>query len=170
MIETLENNIFNWSIYPRFSELQNEHGDVVRYREIEQGSCFKVKHLSLQGVAVNHKVPATGYLISDGAGTFAVTGDTAETDDFWVACKSAVDLKAAFVECAFPDELSWLADASYHLTPTKLAAELAKLGERDYPVYVINIKPMYRQQVIAEVAAAGVDGVEVLEIGRVYEF
>src|SRR3954464_13064962 len=32
MIETLESHVFNWSIYSRFSDLQNSHGDVVRYR------------------------------------------------------------------------------------------------------------------------------------------
>ena len=170
MIETLEEHIFNWSIYPRFSELQNSHGDVVRYRVIETGSRFDVKHLSIQSVAVNHKVTASGYIVSDGSVAFAVTGDTAETDEFWVACANRKDLKAVLVECAFPDELSSLAAASYHLTPTKLASELAKLGERDYPVYVINIKPMYREQVIREILAAGLAGVEVLEVGTDYEF
>ena len=170
MIETLEQHIFNWSIYPRFSELQNSHGDVVRYRAIETGSRFDVKHLSIQSVAVNHKVTASGYIVSDGSVAFAVTGDTAETDEFWRVCANRTDLKAVLVECAFPDELASLAAASYHLTPTKLASELAKLGKRDYPVYVINIKPMYREEVISEIVAAGLVGVEVLEVGAVYDF
>ena len=170
MIETLEQHVFNWSIYPRFSDLQNSHGDVVRYREIEQGSRFEVKHLSIQSIGVNHKVPASGYIISDGKDAFAVTGDTAETDDFWAACKDVPGLRAVLVECAFPDELSKLAAASYHLTPKKLASELAKLGPREYPVYVINIKPMYRERVIDEIQSAELEGVEVLEVGRVYEF
>jgi cAMP phosphodiesterase len=169
MIDTLEQHVFNWLIYPRFSELQNSHGDVVRYREIEQGSRFDVRHLSIQSVAVNHKVPASGYVISDGSTAFAVTGDTAETEDFWAVCRNVVGLKGVLVECAFPDELSRLAAASYHLTPSKLASELAKLGKRDYPVYVINIKPMYRQKVIDEIRATGLDGVEVLDVGRVYD-
>jgi len=169
MIETLERHIFNWSIYPRFSELRNSHGQVVQYREFEAGSRFDVKHLSIQSVAVNHKVPASGYIVSDGTAAFAVTGDTAETNDFWEACKNVPDLKALFVECAFPDGLSELAAASYHLTPTKLARELAKLGKRSYPVFVINIKPMYREKVVSEIQAAGLNGVDVLEIGRVYE-
>src|SRR3954447_11650567 len=29
MIDTLERDIFNWRIYPRFSELRNSHGAVV---------------------------------------------------------------------------------------------------------------------------------------------
>ena len=170
MIDTLETNIFNWSIYPRFSDLQNSHGEVVRYREIDEGGRFEVKHLAIRSVGVNHKVPASGYIVSDGKSSFGVTGDTAETDEFWAACKSTPDLRGVLVECAFPDELSRLAAASYHLTPSKLASELHKLGQRTYPVYVINIKPMYREKVIDEISHAGLDGVEVLEVGRVYEF
>jgi cAMP phosphodiesterase len=169
MIQTLEDHIFNWAIYPRFSELKNSHGDVVRYREFAQGSCFEVEHLSIRSVAVNHKVPSSGYIVSDGNAAFAVTGDTAETDDFWTACNETANLKALWVECAFPDELSGLAAASYHLTPSKLASELGKLEHRSYPVYVINIKPMYRDKVLAEIAGAGLEGVEVLEVGRVYD-
>src|ERR1043166_1515667 len=88
MIETLERDIFNWSIYPRFSELKNAHGAVVQYREFEHGSTFDVKHLSIRSVSVNHKVAATGYIVSDGDATFAVTGDTAETDEFWKVCNN----------------------------------------------------------------------------------
>ncbi|MFL6375468.1 MAG: MBL fold metallo-hydrolase [Pyrinomonadaceae bacterium] len=170
MIETLEQNIFNWAIYPRFSDLQNSHGNVVRYKEFASDSSFEIKHLTLQSIAVNHKVPSSGYIVSDGQSAFALTGDTAETDDFWAACNSTKGLKAVLVECAFPDEFGRLAAASYHLTPTKLNIELAKLRDRDYPVYVMNIKPMYREQVLAEIAAAELDNVQALEIGRVYDF
>jgi len=169
MIETLERDIFNWSIYPKFSELKNSHGVVVRYQEFDYGSRFDIRHLSIRSVSVNHSVPSSGYLVSDGTVTFGVTGDTAETDAFWEACKATANLKALLVECAFPNELSELASASYHLTPQKLGSELAKLGERSYPVFVINIKPMYRDKVIQQISAADLSGVAVLELGRVYE-
>ncbi|HEV7699542.1 MAG TPA: MBL fold metallo-hydrolase [Pyrinomonadaceae bacterium] len=169
MIDTLERDIFNWSIYPRFSELKNEHGSVLEYRDFARGSRFDVRHLSFQSIAVNHKVSATGYVVSDGNVSFGVTGDTAETDDIWRACNAAPNLRAIFVECAFPDEFGELAAASFHLTPSKLAAEMSKLSERAFPVYVINLKPMYREKVIAQIASTGLVGVEILEIGRVYD-
>lgn len=169
MIEALERDVFNWSIYPRFSELKNAHGNVVQYREFQAGGRFDVAHLSMRSISVNHKVTATGYLVSDGRVSFAVTGDTAETDLFWTECDRVEDLRAVFVECAFPDELAPLAAASYHLTPTKLRHELGKLSRRNFPVYVINIKPMYREAVIRQIREARLPSVEILEIGRVYE-
>ncbi len=170
MIEILERDIFNWSIYPRFSELNNQSGPVVEYRSFERGSTFSIKHLTFQSIAVNHRVSASGYIVSDRTTAVAVTGDTGETEDFWAACNATENLKAVLVECAFPDEMAKLAEVSNHLTPASLRRELEKLKKRDCPLYVINIKPMYREQVIKELADAPVDGLHILNIGRVYEF
>ena len=170
MIETLERDIFNWAIYPRFSELTNDHGPVIAFREFVRGSRFQVKHLAVQSIAVNHRVSATGFVISDGRSSLAITGDTASTDDIWRACNAAPNLKAILVECAFPNELSELAAASFHLTPATLADELAKLHGRDFPVYIINLKPMFREQIAPQIAALGIDGVEILELQKVYDF
>jgi len=169
MIEILERDIFNWSIYPRFSELSNDHGPVVEYREFARDSRFQVEHLSIQSVAVNHKVSASGYIVSDGEATVAITGDTAETDEIWQACNAVSNLSAVFVECAFPDELGSLASVSNHLTPGRLKSELGKLKHKNIPVFVINMKPMYRERIISQIRSGDIPGVEILEIGKVYE-
>jgi cAMP phosphodiesterase len=170
MIDILERDIFNWSIYPRFSELTNDHGRVIEYLEFNRGAKFDVKHLSIQSIAVNHKVSASGFVVSSGDVSVAITGDTAETDEIWQVCNSVSNLKAALVECAFPNEFGELAKVSNHLTPARLKAELEKLRDRDYPVFVINIKPMYRKRVLEQIQKSGVGHVEILEVGRVYEF
>ncbi len=170
MIEILERDIFNWSIYPRFSELANDFGSVVEYHAVERGSNFEIKHLSVRSVGVNHPVSANGCIISDGDVSIAVTGDTAETDEFWAECNSTRDLKAVLVECAFPDELVDLARVSGHLTPQSLEREIAKLEKSDFPVYVINLKPMYRERIIEQISAANLERVEILGVGDIYEF
>lgn len=170
MIDILERDLFNWAIYPRFSELTNDNGQVVDYREFDRGADFEVKHLSVQSVAVNHKVSANGFILSDGGTSIAITGDTAETDEIWEKCNGVEDLKAILVECAFPDELSELAAVSDHLTPSRLKVELEKLNDRDISVFVINMKPMYREKVIEQLRAAELKNVEILKVGKVYDF
>jgi len=170
MVEILERDLFNWAIYPRFSELSNDHCEVVKYCEFERGASFEVAHLRIRSVAVNHNVSACGYIVSDDDGHVVITGDTAETDEIWEVANKLSNIKAVLVECAFPDELGELAHVSNHLTPGRLRGELAKLTERDYPVYVINIKPAYRERVIGQLAAAEMDNVHILEIGKVYQF
>lgn len=170
MIDILETHVFNWAIYPRFSELSNEFCRVVEYREFDRGSVFDVKHLTFQCVGVNHKVSANGYVVSNDSSAVAITGDTAETDEFWQVCNVAPNLKAVLVECAFPDELSDLATISDHLSPERLKIELQKFSRSDIPIYLINIKPMYRDRVIAQIEKANIPNVSILELGRVYEF
>jgi ribonuclease BN (tRNA processing enzyme) len=168
MIDILERDLFNWAIYPRFSELSNEYGPVVEYVKFEPGASFEVGHLSVRSVRVNHKVSALGYLISDEKTTLAITGDTAETEDFWRLCNDSPGLEAVLVECAFPDELQQLAIDSNHLTPARLRSELDKLKDPDLPVYIINLKPMYREKVIKQIKEAEIPRVKILSVGKVY--
>jgi cAMP phosphodiesterase len=170
VIDVLETHIFNWSVYPRFSELRNRFGSVIDYREIRNGDAFGVRHLKIRPVAVNHKVPSCGFLIQDGRTTIAITGDTAEMDVFWDEVNSLETLDALLIECAFPDEFEELSTISHHLTPVKLKGELKKLARPSCPVYVINIKPTHREAVCSQLASLEHEGLHVLETGREYTF
>lgn len=168
VIAILEDHIFNWSVYPRFSELENDHGPVMKYVEFEPGTQFTIGSYSITPVEVNHRVESCGFIISDGKTTIAATGDTAPTEVFWQRVNALDQLAAVLVECAFPDELADLAAISNHLTPSGLSAEIAKLRRRDCEIYVSNIKPSYREKTIAEIDALGIQGLEILEVGREY--
>ena len=169
VLESVKKNIFNWETYPDFSELENDHGPVLEYCPFEPGNAFTVEDYSIQSISVNHKVPAVGFVISTGNTSVAISGDTAEMDNFWRELEE-FELDALLIECAFPERLSDLAEVSHHMTPKKLARDLAKIGDRDFPVYVINIKPMYFEEVVAELDQLGIPDLEVFEVGRTYEF
>lgn len=170
IVETLERDIFNWEIYPRFSELENDSGAVMKYEPFTVGEEFSVRHLKLKSVPVNHKVSTVGFVVSDGRMKFAVSGDTAETDEFWATLNREADLSALLVECAFPNELETLAGVSHHLTPQKLRKELAKFHRRECSIYVINIKPMYRDRVVKQIAELEIENLQILEVGQIYEW
>ncbi len=169
VIEILERDIFNWSIYPRFSELKNDYGVVLEYRPFEIEQDFSVKHLTVKAIHVNHKVPSVGFVVSDGKSTFALTNDTAAINRFWDVLNETENLSAILVECAFPNELGDLACKSHHLTPMTLRKELSKL-KQDCPIYVVNIKPMYVRQVSAQIKELEIENLRILDVGRVYEF
>jgi cAMP phosphodiesterase len=170
VIEDLEKHIFNWSIYPRFSELSNENGPVLEYCPLVNGRKSDVCELHLIPIPVNHKVPSSGFLISDDKVSIAFSGDTSEMDDFWAVVNVAGKLNALFIECAFPNSLTELADASHHLTPRKLRLELMKFKQRATPIFVINMKPMFRETIKAELSELKLSNIQVLDPGRVYEF
>lgn len=170
MITALEDFIFNWTIYPRFAELSNSFGKVMDYRPFTIGETVDVAHLNIRPIEVNHNFPSVGMVVSDGNGSIGLTGDTAPTDDIWDELNRTKDIAAVFVECAFPNEMSELARVSNHLTPRQLSAEIKKLKKRNVPVFVVNIKPMYRTAVIEQIEALDLPNVNILQIGRIYEF
>jgi ribonuclease BN (tRNA processing enzyme) len=170
VIEILERDIFNWSVYPRFSELSNDSGTILKYYPFEAGKRFSIGNLCLEAVKVNHKVPTVGLIVSDGATTFAISGDTAETDEFWQKVNAIDEIDAILIECAFPDELRELANVSHHLTPKTLKSEIAKCRHKNCPIYVINLKPMYRERIIMEIDELKIENLEILEVGKIYNW
>lgn len=169
VIAVLEQHIFNWSVYPKFSELKNGKGPVMVYQPFTIGSDFSVKHLTIKPLAVNHRVPTAGFIISNGNSAVAMSGDTSKMDGFWPDVNKQESLSALLIECAFPDELEDLAEISHHLTPRSLAAEIGKFTNSDCPIYIINIKPAYRDAVIAQLQELGSDRIEAFEVGKVYD-
>ncbi len=170
VIETLEENIFNWKIYPRFSELVNEYGPVVEYVVFSPGNAITVGHLNVVPVEVDHNVQSCGFVISDDRTTIAVTGDTAPTDAFWNKVDKLASVRAVLIECAFPNELAKLASLSYHMTPHDLGRELQKLDRKDCEIFVTNIKPAYRDETVSQINRLDIDRLNVLEVGRTYDW
>jgi cAMP phosphodiesterase len=169
VIAILERDIFNWSVYPKFSELTNSHGNVMEYRPFEQGNRFQIGGLVFDALEVNHKVPCSGFVVTEGAVSIAITGDTANMDGFWAAVAER-SITALLIECAFPDELSELADMSHHLTPLGLAKELEKFRQPGCEILVVNIKPSYRETVLREIEALGIPNLRPMDVGREYEW
>lgn len=169
VIDVLERDVFNWSVYPRFSELQNDNGPVLEYRPFELGARFNIGGLTFSSIPVDHKVPSSGFVIDDGSSAIAFSGDTSSSVAFWEGVNERDDIKAVLVECAFPDRMSELAEASHHFTPRTLEADLRRLN-LDVQVCIINIKPMYRDEVIDELRATLSREVTIVEPVRLYHF
>jgi cAMP phosphodiesterase len=168
VIERLERDVFNWNVYPRFSELKNDFGPVMEYVPITEGHEFKVAHLTVTAIPVNHIVPTVGVIISDGKKTVAFSSDTAETDEFWKAVNSLSHLDAILIEASFPNSMAKLAEVSRHFTPASLAEELHKLNHNGLDILAVHLKPAYREQIIEELKALNIPKLVVMEPGRTY--
>lgn len=170
VIGLLERDVFNWNVYPRFSDLKNEYGPVMKYVPIPVGKEFPVAHLKVTAVPVNHIVPTVGLLVSDGRSTVAFSSDTAETDEFWGLVNGAAKLDALLIEASFPNSMSSLAEVSRHFTPASLHRELQKLDHNGLDILTVHIKPAYRETVIEELKALNVARLSVMEPGRSYSW
>ena len=170
VISLLERDVFNWNVYPRFSDLKNDYGPVMEYVPIPVGSSFKVAHLDVVAVPVNHIVPTVGLVVSDGKKSVAFSSDTAETDEFWKILNAMKDLDALLIEASFPDRMAKLAEVSRHFTPASLNNELKKLTHNGMDIMAVHLKPTYRDEIIEQLKALNIPKLRVMEPGRVYEW
>ena len=170
VIDLLERDIFNWNVYPRFSELKNDYGPVMEYVPIPIGEKFKVAHLTVTAVPVNHIVPTVGLIVADHKTTVAFSSDTYETEDFWKLVNRSTSVKALLIEASFPDSMASLAEVSRHFTPASLKRELGKLSHNGLEILAVHIKPAYRETIIEQLTALKIPGLGVMEPGRNYEF
>jgi ribonuclease BN (tRNA processing enzyme) len=170
IIEILERDIFNWAIYPRFSELRNGYGAVMEYVTFEEGKEFSIGHLKMMAVQMNHQVPTVGLVISDEKTTLAFTSDTYKTEAFWDLVNNTPKVDALFIEASFPNEMSELAELSRHFTPATMKEELEKLHHKNLDILIVHIKPTYRDKIIAELEELNLPTLQIMQAGKVYEW
>ncbi len=170
VIDSLERDVFNWNVYPRFSELSNDFGPVMKYIPIRLNEEFQVAHLRVTAIAVNHIVPTVGLLMSDGRTTVAFSSDTAETQEFWDLLNRTPHIDALLIEASFPNAMAQLAETTRHFTPGSLHEELKKLKHNGLDILTVHLKPTYREKLIEELKALGIPRLEVMEPGRTYSW
>ena len=168
VIDLLERDVFNWNVYPRFSDLKNDYGPVMEYVPIPIGTPFSVAHLNVVAVPVNHIVPTIGLIVSDGQKSVAFSSDTAETEEFWKIVNEMKELDALLIETSFPDRMAKLAEVSRHFTPASLGQELKKLNHNGMDIMAVHLKPTYRDEIIEELKALNIPKLSVMEPGKVY--
>jgi cAMP phosphodiesterase len=170
VIDMLKRDVFNDNVYPRFDELKNERGPVMQYVPFAVGKEFKIAHLTVTAVPVNHIVPTVGLILSDDRVTVAFSSDTAETEEFWQVVSRAPHLEALFIEASFPNSMRQLAEASKHLTPVMLRDELRKLSHNGMQILAVHLKAAYREIVVRELSELKIENLSVMETGRIYEW
>lgn len=168
IIDVLEQDVFNWNVYPRFSRLRNDYGPVMEYVPVCIREEFTVAHLRVTAIPVDHTVPTVGLIVSDEKATVAFSSDTGETQEFWDVINRVPRLDALMVESSFPNSMAHLAADARHLTPATLAKELRKLAHNDLDILAVHLKPAYRNTVVEELHALGMPNLRVMEPGRTY--
>ncbi|HUN69353.1 MAG TPA: 3',5'-cyclic-nucleotide phosphodiesterase [Burkholderiales bacterium] len=169
-IEILKNHLFNWAIWPDFTEIPSVEAPFLRYREIELGRAVTVDSRKITPLPAVHTVPAVGFLLESGSGSLVFSGDTGPNDELWSIVNRIPDLKVLIVETAFSNKERPLAEMSKHLCPSMLADELAKL-DLDPEVWITHLKPGEIELTMQEIEeSAGRHRPRMLQNGQTFEF
>ncbi len=78
-LDALRQHIFNWKIYPDFSQLalfKNKAEFLFRYQELKAYEPVEIAGWRIHGVPMDHAVPVFAYVFEKPGIRFAFTGDT----------------------------------------------------------------------------------------------
>jgi ribonuclease BN (tRNA processing enzyme) len=168
VLDVVCRDVLNDRLFPDFVRLSRDGPALLKLQPISPFHPICLEGLCLQAVPLNHVVPTVGYVIDDGKAAIAIVTDTGPSDAIWELCNRTPSLRAVFLEVTFPESMTWLADASKHLTPSLFAGELRKL-KADVPIYAIHLKARFFEQVLREVELLNLPNVRLLEPGKVLQ-
>lgn len=148
-LKALKDHIFNWVIWPDFTELPDKDHGVISLVPMQPGDIVELNGRDIDMVKVNHTVDGAAYIVSKAGKNFAFSGDTTTNDDFWQALNKLDSVDMLVVESAFSDEDAKLADLARHYCPRLLAADLNKL-EHDVTINISHLKPGYEDVIMQQ--------------------
>lgn len=152
-IKALRDHIFNWTIWPNFTELPHKTNAVLKLETMAAGSVYKLSGRDIEMIRVNHSVPGVGYCIKADGKVFAFSGDTTNNENFWASLNKYDSLDLLFVESAFANKDAELAKIAFHYCPQLLAQDLAKLKHKT-KVCISHLKPGCEQEIIEQCKTA----------------
>ena len=169
-LEIIQNHIFNWAIWPDFSEISIREEAVMQYQAIRVGQKIQLGQRTITAVPAVHTVPAVGYHLDSGSASLVFTGDTTVNDLFWPVLNRITNLRYLIIETAFSNQEKQLAVMSKHLCPSMLGDELAKLAI-DAAIYITHLKPGQIELIMGEIEeCAGDFKPKMLQNNQVFEF
>jgi cAMP phosphodiesterase len=169
-LQILRNHLFNWAIWPDFTEIPTPEAPFLRYEELELGGSLELAGRRITPIPARHTVPAVGYHLDSGAASLVFTGDTGPNEALWKVVNRIANLKYLIIETAFSNKERQLAEISRHLCPSMLAEELKKL-ERNAEIYITHMKPGEIEPTMLEIEeCAGAFRPRMLQNNLVLEF
>jgi ribonuclease BN (tRNA processing enzyme) len=169
-IGILKEHLFNWKLWPDFTQIPDPVNPMLRYETIDVGRTVDLLGRRLTPLPANHAVPAVGYPLDSGGGSLVFTGDTTMNQPLWPVVNRIENLRYLVIETAFSNEEKELAVASKHLCPSMLAGELRQLT-RDAEIYITHLKPGGGELIMQEIAElAGERRPRMLVPGQVFDF
>jgi Cft2 family RNA processing exonuclease len=168
-LEILRQHLFNWKLWPDFTQIPEPSKPFLRYQPIVLGRTVDVEGRKLTPLPANHVVPAVGFRIDSGRSSLVFTGDTTTNDALWSEVNKIENLRYVIIETAFCNREKELAVASKHLCPSLLADELRKLT-RKADIYITHLKPGEVELTMREIQeCAGRWGPRMLENNQVID-
>lgn len=150
-IADLKAHLFNWKLWPDFTQIPNPHQPMMRFSPVSLGLGQTLGGRTITPLPANHVVPAVGYRLDSGAGSLVFTGDTTTCDELWKEVNQIGNLRYLIVETAFSNAERELAIRAKHLCPSLLSGQLDQLTQRA-EIFITHLKPGEGDMIMREIS------------------
>jgi ribonuclease BN (tRNA processing enzyme) len=169
-IEALKKHIFNWTIWPDFSEQPTPENPSINFKVMNPGDKVVIRSREIEMIPVNHTVPGVGYCLSSRRATVAFSGDTTTNDSLWDVLNGYDNIDLLFVETAFSNNDIEISKISKHYCPSLLGDDILKTHHRP-DVWLTHFKPGEEELIYQECVDAMPDfKVHQLKGGEIFKF
>ena len=166
----LKEHLFNWKLWPDFTQIPNAQHPAMRYEAIALGNTVALNGRRITPLPANHVVPAVGYHLDSGKASLVFTGDTTTNDALWPIVNRIANLKYLIIETALSDREQELAVLAKHLCPSMLAGELLQL-KLTPEIYITHLKPRESEIIMQQIAGRIKERrLKMLQNNHVFEF
>ena len=169
VLNCLQKDLFNDRIWTDFIRLSKEGENLLKTAVLASLVPATFDGLTITPVPVDHLVPTFGFLVEDATTAIAISSDTGPTEEIWSQANAHPNLKAVFLEVAFPNAMADLAAKAKHHTPQSFGKEMSKL-RLPVPVFAYHIKARFHDQIVKELHELGLPNLMVAEAEKPYLF
>jgi ribonuclease BN (tRNA processing enzyme) len=168
-LDSVRRDLFNDRVWPDMLRISETRPPYLRLQPIAAGQTVECDGLRVTPVPVDHVVPTFGYIVEEGESAVVFPADTGPTEAIWERANQCRSVKAVFLEVTFPNDMAWLADLAKHLTPELFAVEVRKL-KHPALVVAVHLSARVRRQVVREMRALDLPNLEIVRLGKAYQF
>ena len=153
-LEILKTNMFNWDIWPDFTNLclPEQKAKAIELIPIKIGDKIKIdEYTNIEPISNNHTTSSCGYIVTKSNNSLLFTSDTHKCQSIWDRVNCDLSIKTVIIDVSFPNALNTLAQSSKHLTPSFLKDELKKLKRDDVDIIINHLKPTFIENILSEI-------------------
>ena len=102
-LDILKAHLFNWKIWPDFTQIPSAQAPYLRYEEIRVGEPVRLGRTHRHRVAGEPRGAGGGFQLDSGDASLVFTGDTTTNDALWEVVNRIENLRYLIIETAFSD-------------------------------------------------------------------
>ncbi len=152
-IAALQQHVFNYVLWPDFSQAPAGLPPTMRYQVLEPLQPLELDDMVITPFTTSHTVPCFGYAIKKRGMHTIYSADTTFTPALIEQLNQLEPADHFIIECSFSDAYYDLAVATGHLTPALVAQVLDAMQYPPTHVWLTHLKPTYAESIREELMA-----------------